>query len=83
MLRKEVRPLFSEMLQKSLVLAEDEAKSMGHHYVGTEHLLLALTRIPQGIAKELLIDCGLSHDVVLAKVREILERVTLYHVGDK
>ncbi len=40
--------------------AQEEARSLGHGYVGTEHLLLALIREEQGIAACVLIAAGVS-----------------------
>jgi len=40
--------------KKVLELAVDEARRMGHHYIGTEHLLLGLVRQSEGIAIDVL-----------------------------
>src|SRR5512143_423844 len=37
-----------------LQLAVDEARRLGHHYIGTEHLLLGIVRQPEGTAIEVL-----------------------------
>ena len=42
--------------------AEEIARSWGHGYVGTEHLLLALYREPAGIGAQVLVDSGLPHE---------------------
>ncbi|MHB1407008.1 MAG: Clp protease N-terminal domain-containing protein, partial [Desulfitobacteriaceae bacterium] len=51
---------FTEKAQKVLVLAQDEAKKMGHQVVGTEHLLLGLIQEGEGIAAKALIASGLD-----------------------
>lgn len=40
--------------KKVIELAADEAREMGHEYVGTEHLLIALLREEKGIAAQIL-----------------------------
>lgn len=40
--------------------ARHEAKTLGHNYVGTEHLLLSLTRVKKGLAAEILREKGVT-----------------------
>ena len=63
---------FTPRAKRVLELAVEEARSLGHNYVGTEHLLLALFRGQDGLAKKLLIDADATEDKVLAKVMEKL-----------
>jgi ATP-dependent Clp protease ATP-binding subunit ClpA len=53
---------FTERAKKVLVLAEEEARSMNHNYIGTEHLLLGLCAEGGGIAAKVLdmMDVGLD-----------------------
>ncbi len=44
----------SEPARRALDLAKDEAQRLGHTYVGTEHLLLGLLRVEDGIAAQVL-----------------------------
>ena len=44
---------FGQYLNKALVSAEDEAKTMGDEYVSVEHLFLALLRYPSPSMKKL------------------------------
>jgi ATP-dependent Clp protease ATP-binding subunit ClpA len=46
--------------KKVLKLAVDEARRMGHHYIGTEHLLLGLLREGEGIAAGVLESRGVN-----------------------
>ncbi len=58
--------------KKAIEYAMDEARTLGHSYVGTEHLLLGLLREEEGVAAQVLENLGLS----LEKVRnEILELI--------
>jgi len=52
-------------------LAVDEARRLGHHYIGTEHILLGLIREGEGIAGGVLESLG----VTLESVREETLRV--------
>ena len=50
---------FTERAQKVLFYAQEEAQSLQHGYVGTEHILLGILR-EDGIAKSLLNDMGIT-----------------------
>jgi hypothetical protein len=43
-------------------LAYDESKAMEHNYIGTEHLLLGLIRVEDGLAARVLADLGVDPD---------------------
>lgn len=49
---------FSDAARQVIVLAQQEAVSLGHDYIGTEHLLLGLLRDPDSVAGNAL--AGLS-----------------------
>jgi ATP-dependent Clp protease ATP-binding subunit ClpC len=53
-------------------LAVEEARHPGHHYPGTEHLLLGMLREGEGIGAEVLKSFGLSAQQVRAKTLERL-----------
>ena len=55
----------------SLELAVQEARSLGHHYLGTEHLLLGLLREEEGLASQVLLKEG----VTLEKARELVKQL--------
>lgn len=57
---------FTPRAQKVLELSLREAIALGHHYVGTEHLLLGLLREGEGVAAHVLVLVGADH----ARVRE-------------
>ncbi|MGB1288058.1 MAG: Clp protease N-terminal domain-containing protein, partial [Aggregatilineales bacterium] len=59
--------------KKVLELAVDEARRMGHHYIGTEHLLLGLIRQPEGIAIEVLQRLGVTPEEVRRQTRRVLK----------
>jgi ATP-dependent Clp protease ATP-binding subunit ClpC len=45
---------FTERVRKVIYLARDEANRLQHEYIGTEHLLLGILRLGEGIAAEVL-----------------------------
>jgi ATP-dependent Clp protease ATP-binding subunit ClpC len=59
--------------KKVLELAVDEARRMGHHYIGTEHLLLGLVRQSEGVAIEVLKRLGVSPEEVRRQTRRVLQ----------
>jgi Clp amino terminal domain, pathogenicity island component len=56
--------------------AEKIARSWGHGYVGTEHLLLALYREPEGIGAQVLVGSGLSREGAESGVAARVQRGT-------
>src|SRR5438309_6098317 len=58
-------------VKKVIEISFDEARRMGHNYVGTEHLLLGLLIEGEGIAAHVLEDLGAT----LEKVRSEIERL--------
>jgi hypothetical protein len=59
--------------KKLLELAVDEARRMGHHYIGTEHLLLGLVRQSDSVAIEILKRLGVSPEEVRRQTRRVLQ----------
>jgi len=59
--------------KKVLELAVDEARRMGHHYIGTEHLLLGLVRQQEGVAIDVLKRLGISPEEVRRQTRRVLQ----------
>jgi ATP-dependent Clp protease ATP-binding subunit ClpA len=66
----ELRP--TPRVQRIIDAAEEEATSLGHNYLGTEHLLIALADDRDGIAGRVLYELGVA-DEAITRVREILE----------
>ena len=62
----------SQAARRVLVVAEEEARQLGHGTVGTGHLLLGLLVVDDdGFTANLLWGCDLTVDVVRAKVAEL------------
>jgi ATP-dependent Clp protease ATP-binding subunit ClpA len=64
----------SPRTKKVIELAIDEARKLGHGYVGTEHLLLAIVREGQSVGAGMLESLGLSLDTVRHQVIAVLGR---------
>jgi len=63
---------FTPRAKKVLELAAEEARSLGHNYIGTEHILLGLIRDGEGVAYQVLINLGLDLNRLRQEVMEIL-----------
>ncbi len=61
---------FTPRAQQVLVLARKEAERFKHNYVGTEHLLLGLIKLGQGVAVNVLHKMGLDLERVRMEVEE-------------
>ncbi|OPZ27458.1 MAG: Negative regulator of genetic competence ClpC/MecB [Lentisphaerae bacterium ADurb.BinA184] len=61
---------FTPRAQQVLVLARREAKRFGHNYVGTEHLLLGLIKLGQGVAVAVLQAMGMDLETVRYEVEK-------------
>ncbi|MEA4883554.1 MAG: ATP-dependent Clp protease ATP-binding subunit [Clostridia bacterium] len=63
---------FTERAQRVLYLSQDEAKKLGHNFVGTEHILLGLAREGQGVAARALQNLGIEPDAIREEVEGII-----------
>jgi len=63
---------FTPRAKKVLELALREALSLGHNYIGTEHILLGLVRESEGVAARILADQGVDADRVRQEVMRML-----------
>jgi len=67
----------SPRAKRVIELAIDEARHLGHNYIGTEHLLLGLLREGEGIAASVLDSFGITLERVRAETVHILSQGTL------
>ncbi|MGP0030008.1 MAG: Clp protease N-terminal domain-containing protein [Acidimicrobiales bacterium] len=65
-------PPFTPRAKKVLELALREALQLGHHYIGTEHLLLGLIREGEGVATTVLVDLGVEPSRVRQEVIKLM-----------
>ena len=61
---------FTPRAQQVLALARKEADRFNHNFVGTEHLLLGLTKLGQGVAVNVLQKMGLDLETVRMEVEK-------------
>jgi hypothetical protein len=57
-------------VKQALEAAVEEARALGHDFVDTEHLLLGLLRVPEGVAYQTLVNLGLTLEAVREEVRK-------------
>ncbi len=67
---------FTPKAKKVIELAMDEARHLGHNYIGTEHLLLGLIRESEGAASQVLLNLGLDLARVRNEIMALLGSVT-------
>jgi ATP-dependent Clp protease ATP-binding subunit ClpC len=60
-------------VQQVLEFAIDEARRMGHHYIGTEHLLLGLIRQEEGLGMDVLRKLGITPEQIRRQTRRVLQ----------
>ncbi|NLM97351.1 MAG: ATP-dependent Clp protease ATP-binding subunit [Halanaerobiaceae bacterium] len=58
--------------KKILNLSMDEARRLGHNYIGTEHLLLGLIREGEGVAVRILVELGGDLNYIQNQIIELL-----------
>ena len=63
---------FTDRARRVVVLAQDEAHSLEHNYIGTEHILLGLIREGEGVAAKALEMANISLEGVRDQVIEII-----------
>jgi ATP-dependent Clp protease ATP-binding subunit ClpC len=68
--------------RRVLPLAREEAQRLGHNYIGTEHLLLAIMREGDGLAARVLVSLGVDLDRVRSAVEFIVSRGDRSVTGD-
>jgi thiamine-phosphate pyrophosphorylase len=62
--------------KNAIKLAAEEAKSLGHKYIGTEHILLGLLKEEEGVAAQVLIELGLTLKQLRQEVLAVLGHST-------
>jgi len=62
---------FTEPARRVLILAQEEARTLGHPGIGTEHLLLGLLREDEGVARRALAALGITSDAARRRIVDI------------
>ena len=64
---------FTEPARNALARSEEEAHRLGHDFVGTEHLLLALFDSPDGLAAQILGESGITRSTVETQIVALIK----------
>jgi ATP-dependent Clp protease ATP-binding subunit ClpA len=67
---------FTDRARRAVRNAQEEARALGHGWIGTEHLLLGLLREEDGIAAGALASLGVTHEGVRANLDSVVGRGT-------
>ena len=65
---------FTDDAQRVLSFAQEAALELGHDYVGTEHVLIGLIKVKNGVAAKALNELGLSAEPIIEDVEEHIGR---------
>ncbi|HUT85263.1 MAG TPA: ATP-dependent Clp protease ATP-binding subunit [Elusimicrobiales bacterium] len=63
---------FTDRAQKVIMIAQEEAKRLNHDYVGTEHILLGLVSLGEGVAAQVLNNVGVSFRHIRAEIEKMV-----------
>jgi ATP-dependent Clp protease ATP-binding subunit ClpC len=63
---------FTPRAKKALELAAEEARALGHNYIGTEHILLGLIREGEGLASQVLYGLGVDLERIRQEISSLL-----------
>ena len=72
---------FTERARHVIALAQDEARALGHNYLGTEHILPALLRVEDRLAARALGSPGLPGDAVRSEIERVVGDGAGGHAG--
>lgn len=70
---------FNAQVKKVIELAWDEARSLGHSYVGVEHLFLGIMREGTGEVGEIFNEFGITASAARSQIVSVLGEVSAFH----
>jgi ATP-dependent Clp protease ATP-binding subunit ClpC len=76
------QPALTPRTKRVIELSVDEARRLGHHYIGTEHLLLGLIREGEGVAVDVLRRLGAPPQEIREQVSNLLKEAPA-HAGSR
>jgi ATP-dependent Clp protease ATP-binding subunit ClpA len=74
---------FTNLAKRSLTYAQDEAITLRHDFIGTEHLLLGLIRVREGLVGELLHSYAITLERARAEALRVLEAAGVPATGGR
>ena len=72
---------FTDKARRAVVNAQEEARDLGHNYIGTEHLLLGVLSERGSLGEKVLVEMGLSLEGARATVEQEVGRGDAPHAG--
>ena len=69
---------FTDKAIKAIMLAQEEARSLGHNLVGTEQILLGLIAEGTGVAAKVLTEQGVTLQAARLEVEKIIGRFSRF-----
>jgi ATP-dependent Clp protease ATP-binding subunit ClpC len=75
------QPTLTPRTKRVIELSVDEARRLGHHYIGTEHLLLGLVREGEGVAVDVLRRLGAPPQKIREQVHSLLKEAPVHAGG--
>ena len=63
---------FTERSQRVVLVSQEEAKRLNHDYVGTEHLLLGIISLGEGVASQVLSNLGVDFRRVRSEIEKVV-----------
>jgi len=76
-------PELTPRTKRVIELAVEEARQMGHHYIGTEHLLLGLVRQGESVALDILKRLGITPEQIRQETRKAMQESPVYAGGER
>jgi len=65
---------YTEKAKRAIMIAQEEAINFNHDYIGTEHILIGLSKEEEGIASQVLRELGVNADKVMEEVERLVGR---------
>lgn len=63
---------FTPRTKRIFELSSEEARNLGHNYIGTEHLLLGLVQEGEGVASKILLEMGIKPEQIREQILKLL-----------
>ncbi|HEY2673778.1 MAG TPA: Clp protease N-terminal domain-containing protein [Rugosimonospora sp.] len=73
---------FTDGCKTVLIRTLNEALQLGHNYIGTEHILLGMLRVPDSRAAQLLAQIGVTYEDAYARLVQLLEGIVAARQAD-
>jgi ATP-dependent Clp protease ATP-binding subunit ClpA len=72
---------YSRRAFQVFTFAEEEARQLGHNYVGQEHVLIGLARVDDGLAAHILAELGATEELIRDAVIDSVGKGTQQQIG--